>query len=122
MRKKVFAFILCLLLGIELSACSIPQAKPKEGIWYCEELMIEIDFSVYSKGEGVNPPYFAKRYSADGTCQDVLCHIDYGSGIWICSLDYKEDYLGGNFSYRNGVFSVTTREDKYTYVFERIDN
>lgn len=110
-------FFIMMIICIGLSACSIPQPTPEEGIWYCEELMIEIDFSYLN--ENLSPDC-AKRYNADGTYQDVLCHIDYGSSITICSENQEEDFLIGRFSYKNDIFLVTTIEDKTTYVFERI--
>lgn len=43
--KKLFVFVLILSLFWGCFACSMPFPKPEEGIWYCEELMIEIDFT-----------------------------------------------------------------------------
>lgn len=119
---KFIVFVLLIAISVGLCACSFPQPKPEEGIWYCEELMIEIDFSVFSENEGVNPPYFAKKYSADGTYQDVECLFDYGDNILIYSLDYSEEYLNGEFVYRQDTFTVITRFGNYTYIFERIDD
>lgn len=120
--KIAVTFILLLFWVLGLSACSFPQPKPQEGVWYCEELMIEIDFSVLNENKSVNPPYFAKKYNADGTYLEIRCLFDYGSGIRLCSTDWEEDYLYAEFSYRNDVFTVTTREDKHSYIFERIDD
>lgn len=116
---KIMPLILVVVVVLELSACSIPQPKPKAGIWYCEELKIKIDFGYMEANSAAN---CAQIYNSDGTWQNVLCYIDYGSGIWICSEDGTEDYLLGEFKYRRGIFTVTTREDKKTYVFERIDD
>lgn len=120
--RKFIVFVLLIPISVGLCACSFIQPKPEEGIWYCDELMIEIDFSVYDENEGVNPPYFAKKYSADGTYQNVECLFDYGDNIEIRSLDYSERYLLGEFVYRQDTFVVTTMDGKYTYIFKRIDD
>ena len=118
LSKNVKASVVILamfLLCVNLSACSFPQPKPQEGIWYCEELMIQIDFA---KGT----EHCAKIFNPDGTYQDILCLTDYGSVIWLCSEDWQEDYLTGNFRYKNGLFYVTTIDKTHTYVFVQTDN
>ena len=118
--KKFAAFILLISLNMGLCSCSIPRAKPKEGIWYCQELMIEIDFFTFNQQ---NTAFCAKKYDSDGTYQDVQCLFDYGDNIQISSLDWSECYLLGDFVYRNDTFVVKSLlEDKRTYVFERIDD
>lgn len=114
---KVGIFILTMfLLCANLFACSIPSPRPQEGIWYCEELMIEIDFNCAADTDKC-----AKIYDSDGNSQDILCRFDYGSLISICSEDQQTDILIGNFRYKNDLFSVTTIDKSHTYVFERID-
>lgn len=115
---KIFATILLLALMVSFAGCSIQGRKPEGGIWYCEELMIEIDFDAYNAYGGQN---IAKKYNSDGTYQNVLCLFDYGTLISICSEDQQENYLTANFSYRNGVFKLETIQDKITYAFEQID-
>ena len=115
--KRIFPYVFVLIMGIGLSACTIPQPMPEEGVWYCEELMIELDFSVHSQN---GTPYFAKMYNPDGSYQDIMCHY-LGSNISFYSMDWEENYLNGYFLYRNGVFSITTIEDEQTYVFKRVD-
>lgn len=107
-----------LVISIALSACSIPHPIPEEGIWYCEDLGIEIDFSYLNEKMSQN---CAKKYNSDGTYQSALCRIDYGCGINIGYDDWQEYYLVGRFSYRNGTFFVTSYEDNVTYEFVRID-
>ena len=117
-RLRMLVLVLCLL--VSLSACTFytPNPKPEGGIWYCEELMIEIDFDVYHKAE---TQQCAKKYNSDGAFEEVLLRIDYGNGLDICSEDGEVSYLVGSYRYRNGVFSVTSYQDEVTYVFERID-
>ena len=123
--RRVFVMILLLLLTVGLCACSFPQPKPEEGVWYCEELMVELDFGMLNEGlrnEAVNPPYYAKKYNADGSYQEIRCHFDYGNGIYLISTDWKEDYLNGRFKYQKGVFKVKSIQTGHTYIFERIDD
>lgn len=115
--KASVVILAMLLLCINLSACSFPRAKPQEGIWYCEELMIQIDFN-YAE----NTELYAKIFNPDGTSQDILCLFDYGSVIRLSSEDWQKDYLIGNFRYKNDLFYVTTIDKTHTYVFERIDD
>lgn len=120
LSKSVKASIVILamfLLCVNLSACSFPQPKPQEGIWYCEELMIEIDFN-----NAKNTQHCAKIFNPDGTYRDISCLFDYGSLIWLCSEDRHEDYLRGNFRYKNDLFYVTTMDRTHTYVFVQTDN
>lgn len=120
MRRSLEAGIFIMvffLLCINLSACSFPSPKPEEGIWYCKELMIEIDFSI------TEPENCAKIYDQDGNCHNILCYFDYGSLIDVHYEDNPENpILVGNFSYKNGLFTITTTDKARTYVFERIDD
>ena len=116
--KRIILLVFVLVMGIGLSACTIPQPMPEEGVWFCEELMIELNFFVHSETDG---PYFAKMYNPDGSYQDIMCHY-LGSNISFHSMDWEEEYLIGYFLYRNGVFSITTIEGDHTYVFERVDD
>ena len=118
-KKLIMLILLVVFLCLGLCSCSFPQPKPEEGVWYCDELMIEIDFFVYNQQQ---TQHCAKKYNQDGTYQDVLCCFDYGSVINICSVNQEENYLIAEFLYRNGTFSVTTMEDNRTYIFERIDD
>ena len=123
--RKFVVFILLIAISVSLCSCSIPQPKPKDGIWYCEELRLEIDFFVFNQQ---HTAYCAKMRNPDGTTQDVLCLFDFGSLILISSLDHREDYLIGHFQYkketwfREESFTVTTMDGEHTYIFERIDD
>ena len=117
-RKRRIALTIVLLFAIILSACSIPGRKPESGRWYCEELMLEIDFDACRETDTIY--YCAKKYNPDGTYQDIQCQIWYGRNIGICSEDEQEDYLRGLYDYKSGVFYITTHQDKVRYTFERI--
>lgn len=117
MKCRMSLIISLLFVITMLSACSIPAAKPEEGIWYCEELQIEIDFNHVMENQ-----WSAKKYDSSGKYKTVRCLFDYGTLIRIDAANEPEAecYLEGNFLYKNGVFSVTTNEG-ITYTFERTD-
>ena len=126
--RKFIVFILLIAMSVSLCSCSIPQPKPEEGIWYCEELQLEIDFYVYNQ---FNTAECGKLRNPDGTTQNVACLFDYGSGITVSyrvdSVAPEDTYFVGKFKYkeanwfREESFTITANEDGRTYVFERID-
>jgi hypothetical protein len=119
MDKKVIKTGLLLLIVfavLGMSACSVRPAIPQDGVFYCNELGISIDFSIMK-----SDPKCGKVYAPDGTYTTCRCMIDYGSGIWICSPDQETDYLFGKFLYINDLFYVISDEDGTRYVFERRD-
>ena len=118
--KKVcclFLVFLFVVFSIAFSSCSIFAAIPTEGVYYCEELRMAIDFSWNEKMNNE----CVKMYEEDGSYTVCLTHIDYGSGIEICSLDQKTTYLIGTRKYKDDVFSITTFDDETTYVFVKLD-
>lgn len=118
--KKLFASLLLITFMVSmLSACSIPGETPAEGLWYCNELGISIDFSLLAEE---NTPECAKLYIGEGAAVDILCYFDYGTGISLMSLDQETDYFNGSFEYKNGNFTVTSHVDKKQYVFARMSD
>ena len=127
--RKFIVFILLISICVGLCACSFPQPKPKDGIWYCEELRLEIDFFVYNQQQTAD---CAKLHNPDGTTRNMGCHFLYGGGVNIGyrvgSLDPDYTYLAGDYRYkketwfREESFTITAYEDGRTYIFERIDN
>ena len=120
MRKfrRLFVFVLILSLFWGMSACSMPFSKPEEGIWYCEELMIEIDFTNLNTH---NSPNCGKKYNPDGTYENVLVYFSHWRGIYVKSENQQEYYLNADYLYLKDAFYVTTNEEKITYVFKRVD-
>lgn len=114
-RVILFLIVVCIVMGV--TACSFPAAKPSEGLWYCEELQIEIDFNHVMENQ-----WSAKKYDSSGKYKTVRCLFDYGTLIRIDAANEPEAecYLEGNFLYKNDIFSVTTNEG-ITYTFERTD-
>lgn len=119
--KKIVASLLLLTFMVSiLCGCSIPGRKPTEGLWYCADLGISIDFSLLTQ-ELI--PNCAKLYSGEGADVDILCYIDYGTGISFKFPDPEADYFFvGNFTYRNGIFTVTSNEDNKQYTFVRVSD
>ena len=106
MKKCMFVIVLILLFlstTLAMSACSVsfPVKSPNDGIFYCEELKIGIDFSLLQVTIENTRLYFN-----DGSY--MLCRTmrDYGNGIGIYSLDQHTEYFGGNFKYKNDVLYV----------------
>lgn len=132
MKCRMLLIISLMFVITMLSACSLPFSKPNEGIWYCEELRLEIDFNQVS-GDG----YPTKKYNPDGSYINAVCLIAYGDWLVVETLETHECCMAGDFKYRNGIFSVTTFENRWgdddmtytietyatnhTYTFKRID-
>lgn len=112
-RVILLPLIVCLPLG--LFACGMPGNIPENGIFFCEDLNISIDFSIIDAN-----PECGKVYAADGSYTTCRCMIDYGFGISICSSDQNIDYLIGKYQYKDDLFYVTAYDDGTVYVFERV--
>lgn len=117
--KKAFSIItIYIALILSISGCSvyIPRAMPEEGIWYCEELKMSIDFSLIAKSE----PDCVKQYADDGTYTILRCYVDYDDSMYICTPNQETWYYYGEFKYKGDAFIYTTDEDSYYFV--RLEN
>lgn len=112
---KRFIAVLLLIPLVFLCACNptVYTAPPKSGIWYCEELKISIDFSLYG-----NTNNMAKLYSDDGTFENYICEFDHYSNIYISQAEQSECLLIGGYTYENDEFIV--KNDDGTYIFTEI--
>ena len=117
--KKLTIVSSVLLIVLCFCACAIPAKKPTEGIWYCEELKISIDFGLHHSAQ---TNQCAEYHNDDGTTTGILTRIDYGNGIGIVSADQRTSYLIGKFVYRKDTFTVTRNSDGKEFVFRRIEN
>lgn len=117
MKRAAVLFCVAMLTLLCLCACHIPTEKPADGIWYCEELKISIDFGVY-QSQGTQQ--CAELHNDDGSTTGILFRSHYGSGIDLVSVDQKISYLTGNFSYRNDTVTVTDNSSNKKYVFVKI--
>ena len=112
MLKRFIAIILLIPL-VFLCSCRVQAAHPEQGVWYCEELKMSINFSLFGKTSEM-----VRIYSDDGTFNTFLCHIDFGNGIYIDTLDGSETIYRGNFKLRGEDFNV--KIDDTTYIFNEI--
>lgn len=150
--RRAGVVIVIFFLCSNLIACTLPFHKPfpKEGVWYCEELMISIDFG----NETSEDQFAATKYNQDGTIRNIDCVIynldeiclsytdrqlyeEYLAGYEEARLNGKEseyirayeeaadaageDYLWGKYYYQDGVFYAVNSSDKITYIFKQID-
>ena len=113
-RTLCFVTLICLLLV--LCACNQRSTLPDEGVFYCQELKMSIDFSLLNVD-----PECVKIYGDNGDHTVGRCMIDYGTGVTICSADQETDYICGEWSYEDGTFKITAYENGQTYLFERKD-
>lgn len=110
---KRFIAILLLIPLVFLCSCRIQAAHPERGVWYCEELKMSINFSLFGKTSEM-----VRIYNDDGTFETFLCHIDFGNGIYIATLDDSENIYQGNCKLRGEDFYV--KIDDTTYIFNEI--
>ncbi len=113
-KRFLCSLIVCVLF-MSLVSCSIPAKKPEEGVWYCDELGLSIDFNVYMDA----PNECVKLYNDEGSYETLGCHFDYGAGIGIYrKMEEKEVLLiTGSFRYKDEKFVVTTHDNNNVYIF-----
>lgn len=105
--KRIYSIVLICVVAVLIVSCSRLEKIPEEGIWYCDELKISIDFSKIDK-----PTECAKLYNEDGTHQMLECKIDFVSVMDFFLGD--SIYLSGGIKFKDDKFILTT--DK-SYVF-----
>ena len=105
MKRVICTILLSCMLLLLMNACSIPYKHPEEGVWYCEELKMSIDFAMYNSSD-----YMCVKVYNDDTYEVMECSIDYGNGISIdrvlgvefvdgMPVNIPEQYFGGNFKW-----------------------
>ena len=116
--KKVFLFFIAIIIAFSLTSCAIamPAPKPKEGVWFCDELNVSIDFSIQDARCG-------KLHADDGSYQQMLVHFDYWNGVTLAKGDYGDEteFLIGCFKYKKDKFIITSYENDKDYVFIKED-
>ena len=112
MNKKRCGIIVLIAWVLFLCSCSIPFKVPEEGIYYCEELRMTIDFDIMQYDS-----VCVEFVDENGDVIPAHCLIDYGKGVWICSVDQQITYYDGYMDYgRDGIFRITM-VDGITYSF-----
>lgn len=98
--RKYFLALL-LLFSLLLSGCNIlalghKTGLPEKGVWYCEELEMEISFSnnrySYANIDG-NKVHLAIDfdYGGDAFCLCFVSGADYGHIFFACECDYWDE-------------------------------
>ncbi len=113
MSKKICCVLVFLLIfAFCLGGCSKWRA-PKDGVWHCADLGISINFSYIYENRS---PSGAKLYE-NGEYTDILCLLDYGTGIFLTSKDQQTTYLSGVYYFKNDTLTVTNYDGTiYTFV------
>lgn len=109
-KRRYVCLIIVFMLGC--CSCTVPRDYPTEGIWYCEDLKMEIDFSCEGDKAGVKV-YSGEEYS-------LFEFWTLGASIWIRPAGNVKVYLSGTFRYKGNVFEITTTEG-VKYSFLRMD-
>lgn len=131
MKKNLLFFIL-VCITIVSTSCTIAPDIPSDGIWYCEELQITIEFgesktSVYSYDENLSHMDLQLRSWIDGGF-DIVCVNDEEQIVEIYSGWRK---FINNDKFIILLYSKANPEDNYRtqielndeeYTFIKIDN
>lgn len=115
MMKKLIILFSAFILIASFVSCTLPMATP-EGRWYCEELKIEIDFTLLNQCEQM----CARQYNDDGTYQDIRC-ATLGATMDLSLPTDDEDITiltgSGKWKKRDNEFTITSRPDGTVYTF-----
>lgn len=118
--KKWKSVLLFVYIMVVLCSCNDNLEYPTNGLWYCEELNMEIDFYIFDDFN----KYCIKQYKEDGSYDIYRCGIDYGNTLRVSSIDDPSTpYLQGSMKYSNvfsGPFQLVTSEGnkKTIYSFD----
>ena len=113
MKKNLLIFTLICIIIVSTS-CTIAPTLPSEGIWYCEELKLVIEFgesqtSVCSYDENLSQMNLQLRNWVDGGF-DIVCPYDNGQIIEIYSGWRK---FTNNDKFVILLYSKANSEDNY---------
>ena len=108
--KKFFACSVFIVIAFICTSCSITPKTPTEGIWYCEEIGISIEFYMDPLYSSVDPRIRSVRmYDDEGNYQELEQNWWYSG-----QLDFYYEDSGGNeiniysgfYKYRNDKFII----------------
>lgn len=131
MKKNILVFVLICIIII-LASCTIAPDAPSEGIWYCEELQLVIEFegreaSVYSYDEKLSYMDLQLRNWIDGGF-DIICEDAEGEIIEIYT-GWRKRTSSDKFIIRlygkanpDDDFRTQIELDDEEYAFVRIEN
>lgn len=119
MRCKSIFFLFAFLFAHVLTGCASTQYIPEEGVWYCDELEIQLSF------ENSAVSYITENgQQIIGICENdrgsqwvsILCQRNYGSGFYVG----MELFCAKIVSLDETVLVVHYAETDQEYVFHRI--
>ncbi len=132
-KKKILVIVLSCIAGFlsffssAIMSCvfsnifkSVDPSKPEDGVWYCEEKSIMIDFGT---SEGGWPYCDAIRYITDDKQYyvPVVHYTDFGSNVITIESGDADHivFIRGECDYSDGTFTIHDREKNKDYVFTR---
>ena len=104
---KKYCSVLLLFVMFICCSCSIQSEYPHEGIYYCDQLKMTIDFSKLGYENGV------EVVLDDGNIAFFVCQIGYGSEVLIIDSEKADFYLMGHFKYKDDIFYIKTEDETY---------
>lgn len=120
MKRKNLPFLIFVCTVIMCLCACIRHAepdKPTEGIWYCPELSIVIDFAAVQRMETYS---CAVRDTEADRREPVLVDMDDGHRMYISPTDVKQPhYAQGECEWSDDVFRL--RDGDKVYLFVRKD-
>ena len=90
---------------------------PSEGIWYCADLKISVDFGLYVPECALQ----AKYHNDDGSTTAILYYYEDGGETEFFTPNNDKTFVLGRFYFNDGV-KIVAYEDKKEYTFVRIDD
>ena len=113
MKKRCVVLLIAILFVF--CSCSLPVSSPEDGLWYCEELKMTMDFSAPSNEPAV------EVVKEDGGIE--YFHMGVGQDRRLRLFYYDEDdgfhiHLIGKFKHRGNTFYWTIDDKTYTFVLQ----
>ncbi len=115
--KKIITLIIILfaICSLFFTSCTIYEARPESGLYYCKELNVTIEF---------NQSNIGIVHDENGNCKEYEVFLDFGN-----SIDAYDQISGefvfvaginGTFKYKNDIFYVTDVDSKKKYEFYKV--
>ncbi len=113
-RRPVLIFLCTVIMCLCSCTRHAERDIPTEGIWYCPELSIVIDFAAVQRMETDS---CAVRVTETDRREPVLVSIDYGHRMYIRPTNPEQsDYACGAFELVNDVFRLHDEDKVYLFV------
>lgn len=91
---------------------------PKDGVWYCKELKISVDFGHYIPESSTQA---AKYHNDDGSTTAILYYLDENGETEFFDRNNETQYVLGRFHFGDDSVTLVAHSDKTEYIFTRID-